>query len=201
LSDEERALLLSAQQGNPQAFTQLVAAYQVRVFNLCYRMLGDPYEAEEAAQETFLRAFKAIKRYDPDRPFVTWLLTIASRYCIDQIRRRRLQTFSIENFLETGLADPGLGPEASLARSEEQNRIQDLLQVLKPADRAAVVMRYWYEYSYEEIAEALSMSSSAIKSRLHRARKELALAWIKREDPVPSQKVIMEKQRYESPAV
>ena len=201
MSNTERALLSSAQRGNTQAFTQLVAAYQVRVFNLCNRMLGDRYEAEDAAQETFLRAYKAIKRYDLDRPFATWLLTIASRYCIDQLRRRRLQTFSIEKFLETGLADPAPGPEASLTRSEEQNRMQELLHVLKPADRAAIVMRYWYEFSYEEIADALSMSVSAIKSRLHRARKELALAWTKKTNPIPSQRVNLEKQRYESPAV
>jgi RNA polymerase sigma-70 factor (ECF subfamily) len=201
VSETERALLASAQQGNTQAFAQLVAAYQMRVFNLCNRMLGDPYEAEDAAQETFLRAFKAIKRYDLDRPFATWLLTIASRYCIDQLRRRRLQTFSIEKFLETGLADPAPGPEASMARVEEQNRMQELLHVLKPADRAAVVMRYWYEFSYEEIAQALSLSVSAIKSRLHRARKELAMAWAEQKHTIPSQRVIMEKQRYESPAI
>ena len=182
-------------------FCQVVAAYQVRVFNLCYRMLGDPYEAEDAAQETFLRAYKAIKRYDLDRPFATWLLTIASRYCIDQIRRRRLQTFSIEKFLETELPDSAPGPEAVLSQGEDQRKTQELLLVLKPADRAAVVLRYWYEYSYEEIAETLSMSVSAIKSRLHRARKELALAWIKREELNMPPPVIMEKQRYKSPAV
>ncbi len=201
MTDNERALLLRAQQGDARAFAQLVAAYQVRVFNLCYRMLGDPYEAEDAAQETFLRAYKAIKRYDPDRPFATWLLTIASRYSIDQIRRRRLQTFSIEKFLETGHPDPAPGPEAVLSQGEDQRKTQELLQVLKPVDRAAVVLRYWYEYSYEEIAETLSTSVSAIKSRLHRARKELALTWIKREDPNMPQPVNMEKQTYKSPAV
>ena len=106
MSDTERNLLLRAQKGDAEAFSQIVEAYQRQVFNLCYRMLGDPYEAEDAAQEAFLRAFKAMKRYDPDRKFSTWLLTIASRYCIDQIRKRRLKTFSIENFLETGLSDP-----------------------------------------------------------------------------------------------
>ncbi len=201
MSDTERARLLRAQQGNSEAFAQLVAAYQVRVYNLCYRMLGDPYEAEDAAQESFIRAYKAIKRYDLDRPFATWLLTIASRYCIDQLRRRRLKTFSIEKFLETALADPAPGPESSLVRADERSRIQGLLSSLKPADRAAVVMRYWYEFSYEEIAEALSMSVSAVKSRLHRARKELAISWEKNQDRQPSQRVAMEKQGYESPAL
>jgi RNA polymerase sigma-70 factor (ECF subfamily) len=200
VSDTERILLLRAQKGDAEAFTQIVAAYQRQVFNLCYRMLGDPYEAEDAAQEAFLRAFKAIKRYDPDRKFSTWLLTIASRYCIDQIRRRRLKTFSIENFLETGLSDPALGPEASLRQGEEQEAVQELLQVLKPTDRAAIVMRYWYEMSYDEIAEALSLSVSAVKSRLHRARKDLASGYQQTTQPAVAGPVTAERQKHGSPA-
>ena len=200
MSDTERNLLLRAQKGDAEAFSQIVEAYQRQVFNLCYRMLGDPYEAEDAAQEAFLRAFKAMKRYDPDRKFSTWLLTIASRYCIDQIRKRRLKTFSIENFLETGLSDPALGPEASLRQGEEQEAIQELLQVLKPTDRAAIVMRYWYEMSYDEIAEALSLSVSAVKSRLHRARKDLANGYRQTSQPAVAGPVTAERQKHGSPA-
>ena len=200
MSDTERNLLLRAQKGDAEAFSQIVEAYQRQVFNLCYRMLGDPYEAEDAAQEAFLRAFKAIKRYDPDRKFSTWLLTIASRYCIDQIRKRRLKTFSIENFLETGLSDPALGPEATLRQGEEQEAMQELLQVLKPTDRAAIVMRYWYEMSYDEIAEALSLSVSAVKSRLHRARKDLANGYQQTTQPAVAGPVSAERQKHGSPA-
>mgnify|MGYP000984062325 FL=1 len=76
--------VLSAQKGNEEAFTKLVEACQTPVYNLCYRMLGTPTEAEDAAQETFWRAYQAIKRYDPSRSFLTWLLSIAAHYCIDQ---------------------------------------------------------------------------------------------------------------------
>ena len=89
--NEEMALVLRAQQGNDEAFTSLVERYQTPVYNLCYRMLGERTEAEDAAQEAFLRAYLNLKRYDPARSFKTWVLSIASNYCIDRLRRRRLQ--------------------------------------------------------------------------------------------------------------
>ena len=82
--------LKQAQKGDDLAFARLVEAYEKPVYNLCYRMLGNAGDAEDAAQETFIRAYKAIRRYDPTRKFSTWLLTIASNYCIDQHRRRLL---------------------------------------------------------------------------------------------------------------
>lgn len=167
--------------GDSQAFSCLVEAYQNPVYNLCYRMLEDSFEAEDAAQETFLRAYRNLKRYDPQRSFATWLLSIAAHYCIDQIRKRRMFILSMDEHPGIDPADPGLGPEASLRQNEEQQRVQMLLNTLGPQDRAALVLRYWYELSYEEIAESLSLSVSAVKSRLHRARNELAQTWTEQE--------------------
>jgi len=166
-----------AQKGNSEAFTRLVEAYQTPVFNMCYRMLGDPYEADDAAQETFLRAYNSMRKYDQGRSFSTWLLSIAAHYCIDQIRKRRLQLFSLDetDYLEP--PDPTPGPESSLSLGEDQKRVRILLEQLAPQDRAAVVMYYWYDFSYDEIAGALSMTMSAVKSRLHRARLALAQEW------------------------
>jgi RNA polymerase sigma-70 factor (ECF subfamily) len=195
LSRPEEEWLHEAYQGDEQAFTYLVETYQNQVFNLCYRMLGDPYEAEDAAQETFLRAYRAIRRYDPKRPFNNWVLTIASRYCIDQLRRRRLIFYSIDDFLERGLPDPSIGPEGALSQRERQLQLQAILHTLKPIDRAAVVMHYWYDFSYEEIAESLSLSVSAVKSRLHRARKELALRWQEKDQ----KKITTKRERHGSP--
>jgi RNA polymerase sigma-70 factor (ECF subfamily) len=142
-------------------------------------MLGNAGDAEDAAQEAFLRAYKALDRYDPKRSFPTWLLSIASHHCIDQLRKRRFTSYSIDDddyaWLEP--PDPGPNPEKTVSVREKQEQIQAMLENLKPKDRSAVVMRYWYNYSYEEIAEALSLTVSAVKSRLHRARKDLALAW------------------------
>lgn len=179
MQDNEETWIIQAQKGNSQAFGSLVELYQRPVYNMCYRMLGNAEDAEDAAQEAFFRAYKAIKRYDPSRAFSTWLLSIAAHYCIDQIRRRRFQVVSVEDLPYQDLPDAELGVEASFTRKEEQKRIRAILEVLDATDRAAVVMYYWYDFSYDEIADALSLTMSAVKSRLHRARRAMALQWAK----------------------
>lgn len=176
MDNNESEWLERAIEGDDYAFTHLIEIYQKPVYNLCYRMLGNAGDAEDAAQEAFLRAYKSLDRYDPRRSFATWLLSIASHYCIDQLRKRRFTSFSMDDEDHAWLEppDPGPNPETTLSDQEKQKQIQKLLEDLGPKDRSAVIMRYWYDYSYEEIAEALSLSVSAVKSRLHRARRELA---------------------------
>ena len=173
--ESERMIL--ADKEEVDAFTELVDAYQNAVYNLCYRMLGDQYEAEDAAQETFIRAYKGMKGFDQNRSFSTWLLSIAAHYCIDQLRKKRLKVTSIEDTPYLEIPDPGPNPEKSLTQREQQNRIKNLLKGLSDTDRAIVIMFYWYEFSYQEIAEALDLSTSAVKSRIHRARIQLAKSW------------------------
>ena len=188
-----------AKKGDVNAFTNIVEAYQRPVYNLCYRMLGDGYEAEDAAQETFLRAYHNIKRYDDSRSFSTWLLSIAAHFCIDQIRKRRMKLISLDETPYLEPPDKNPGPEGYLGIQEEQKKIQELLGTLKPQDRAAVVMFYWYEFSYEEIGDALGLSLSAVKSRLHRARLSLADTWTEQEaKSVKSERTSNEKAQ--SPA-
>jgi RNA polymerase sigma-70 factor (ECF subfamily) len=165
----------AALQGDQDAFAELVYTYQDAVYNLCYRMLYDRSEAEDAAQEAFLRAYLNLSRYDPARSFKTWLLTIASNYCIDRLRRRRMKYVSLDDPLPNlSLSDDEPEPEDESIRQEQSRMLQDLLRQL-PADyRAAVVLRYWYDYSYTEIAAMLDTTESAIKSRLFRARQMLA---------------------------
>jgi len=177
--------LKKAQRGDAQAFTSLLEAYERPVFNLCYRMLGNAQDAEDAAQETFLRAYQSMRRYDNSRPFSTWLLSIAAHYCIDQIRKRRVQIVSVEELPVPDLPDVSPGMESNLSRKEEQQRIKAVIGVLDATDRAAVVMYYWYDFSYEEICQALSLSMSALKSRLHRARRVMADEWLKHQ-PAPA---------------
>jgi len=178
VENNETEWLVEAQRGDPQAFTCLVEFYQKPVYNMCYRMLGNAEDAEDAAQETFMRAYKAIRRYDNKRPFSTWLLSIAAHYCIDQIRRRRFPIVSVEELPYPDLPEPSPGLEVILSRKEEQRQVRALLNVLEPLDRAAVVFYYWYDYSYDEICESLSLSLSAVKSRLHRARRAMAEQWV-----------------------
>jgi RNA polymerase sigma-70 factor (ECF subfamily) len=162
-------------QGDQDAFAELVYAFQDAVYNLCYRMLYDSAEAEDAAQETFLRAYLNMQRYDPSRSFKTWLLSIASNHCIDRLRRRRLKWLSIDDPLPNlTLREDAPEPEDVTILNERSRAIQDLLQQLPPDYRAAVVLRYWYDFSYIEIADILDSTESAIKSRLFRARQMLA---------------------------
>jgi len=161
--------------GDQDGFAELVYTYQDAVYNLCYRMLYDRGEAEDAAQEAFLRAYLNLQRYDPARSFKTWLLTIASNYCIDRIRRRRMQWLSLDDPLPNlTLREDEPEPEDVAITNEQSKAIQSMLHKLPPDYRAAVVLRYWYDYSYVEIADILDTTESAIKSRLFRARQMLA---------------------------
>jgi RNA polymerase sigma-70 factor (ECF subfamily) len=203
---EETAWILQAQRGSDEAFAQLVEVYQTPVFNLCYRMLGEPEAAEDAAQESFLRAYQYLDRYDTARPFATWLLSIAAHYCIDRLRRRHFVSVPVDDDdspLE--LPDPAApNPEAETVRHEEQERLQTLLRGLDATDRATIILRYWHDFSEAEIAESLSLTVSAVKSRLFRARRALAKSWEETnaaaEPAHGSASRSLERRRHESPA-
>ncbi|MDQ3005127.1 MAG: sigma-70 family RNA polymerase sigma factor [Chloroflexota bacterium] len=180
--NDELTWVIQAQQGSDEAFTMLVEEHQTHVYNLCYRMLGEPEAAEDAAQESFLRAYQNLQRYDRNRPFATWLLSIAAHYCIDRLRRRKLSVFSLDEENDDGvtfeIADPASpNPEAESVKREERDRLHILLKDLDATDRAAIILRYWNDYSEVEIAESLNLTVSAVKSRLHRARRALAGMW------------------------
>jgi len=198
VNDNESEWLVRALEGDDLAFSRLVETYQKPVYNLCYRMLGNAGDAEDAAQESFLRAYRSLERFDPNRPFATWLLSIASHYCIDQLRKRRFTSFSMDDEDHAWLEppDPSPNPEITASINEQETQVQSLLEKLNPKDRSAVVMRYWHNASYEEIAESLSLTTSAVKSRLHRARKELAVEW----QSLQAKTLTAERMCHESPA-
>jgi RNA polymerase sigma-70 factor (ECF subfamily) len=164
--------------GNQEAFAELVNTYQNAVYNLCYRMLGERTESEDATQEAFLRAYLNMERYDPTRSFKTWVLSIASNHCIDRLRKRRLTWLSLDEPLPPNirLSSDEPEPEDAALHNERSQAIQSLMNELNSEYRAAVVLRYWYDYSYAEIADILDTTESAIKSRLFRARQALANA-------------------------
>ena len=164
--------------GDQEAFAEIVYSFTDAVYNLCYRMLSNREEAEDATQETFIRAHRALSSYDSSRSFKTWLLSIASNHCIDRIRKRRVQYLSLDDPIASeatlALSSNELTPEEATLEHERERLIGRLMTELPGEYRAAVVLRYWYDYSYQEIAEALSTTESAIKSRLFRARQMLA---------------------------
>lgn len=198
MEEQEALWVTKALDGDDSAFGLLVEKYQRPVFSLCYRMLGNSKAAEDAAQESFIRAYNHLKRYDPDRSFATWLLSIASHYCIDQMRKRRLDTISTDALPAEIIADQNTpNPENEFRSREKEAMIQKLLNELKPTDRAAIILRYWHQYSEVEIAESLNLSIGAVKSRLFRARQALANGMTAAEATLP----VRERRPDESPAI
>jgi len=172
---DEIVLIRRTRAGDQQAFARLVQQYQSQVYNLCYRMLGNPSDAEEAAQETFLRAFSRLKTYDESRKFSSWLLSIGSHYCIDRLRRRRFTWTDIDDLapkLESHRSDER--PEQVYLQTETADDVQRMLGKVSPLYRTVLILRYWQHASYQEMGDILGISESAVKSRLHRARKAMA---------------------------
>ncbi|GAC1642643.1 MAG: hypothetical protein NVS4B12_06060 [Ktedonobacteraceae bacterium] len=161
--------------GDQNVFAVLVERYKDAVQNLAYRMLGNATEAEDVTQEAFVRAYTQLATYKPAHKFSTWLLSIASHLSIDQLRRRRFLALPLEDvpFLEW-IVDSGVSPEQSALRGEQHDEVQTYLQRLPGKYRAVIVLRYWHDFSYDEIAAALNLTPALVKARLHRARELLA---------------------------
>jgi RNA polymerase sigma-70 factor (ECF subfamily) len=172
---EDTTLVRRTLSGDQEAFTALVEKYKDPVFNVAYRMLGNPTEAEDVAQEAFVRAYTQLHTYKDTHRFSTWLLSIASHLSIDQLRRRRFLALPLENvpFLEW-IADVGPSPEQSALRRETADDMQRILDTLPMKYRAVLLLRYWHDFSYEEIAQALDLTPALVKARLHRARELVA---------------------------
>jgi RNA polymerase sigma-70 factor, ECF subfamily len=175
VENQELVWLEQARRGDQWAFARLVEAYQGPVYNLAYRMLGNAAEAEDAAQETFVRVYTKLHTYQPERKLSSWIFSIASHYCIDRLRRRGRATWlSLDDDpLATVLPSDDDDPEDSAIRQETRDEIQELVEQLAPAYRVPLILRYWQGLSYQEIAEVLGLSVQAVKSRLHRARLQM----------------------------
>lgn len=176
-SGDEPEIIRRCRSGDEKAYRELIQRYQRQVYSVALRMLRRHEDAEDLVQETFVRMFKALDRYDPERPFPAWLFTIASRLCIDHLRRRKVRPISLtqhdaeENEEWTlEVEDPGLKPDETAVHHEEEGRTQDLIDSLPEHYRIVVIMRHQQDLSYEEIAEALHLPLGTVKARIHRAR-------------------------------
>lgn len=182
---QELEWLKLAQRGDRAAFARLVQAYQGPVYNLCYRMLGNAAEAEDATQETFLRVYTKLNTYSQDHKLSSWMLSIASHYCIDRLRRRRGETLSLdEEPVAAILPAHEAGPEESALTAEAREAVQAAVNRLDPAYRVPLILRYWHDLSYAEIADVMGLTVQAVKSRLHRARLQMIEAAAPAEAPL-----------------
>jgi RNA polymerase sigma-70 factor (ECF subfamily) len=179
--DEDAALMLRAQQGDLAAFETLVETYRQPIFNFIQRMIRDPDETEDIAQQVFVQAWKAAKRYRAGSRFSTWLYTIARNLCLNEIRRRgrhpvdslhapaRNNDSTFERDFED-LRQPGVTSEVLMG--ELQEKIDHALGDLPEAQRTAILL-FREELDYEQIGQILGVSLSATKSLIHRARETL----------------------------
>ena len=166
--------------GDQRAFEDIVEFYKDKVFQLCYRMLGDRYEAEDVAQEAFLRAYVNIHTFQMNRKFSTWLYRIATNLCIDRIRKKKPDFYLDAEVAGTEGLDmysqiPSEGklPEEELENLELKERIQLEIQKLPEKYRAAIVLKYVDELSLKEISEILHLPVGTVKTRIHRGRDAL----------------------------
>lgn len=161
------------QSGEARAFEELVIAYQHRVFGVAVRMLGNAAEAEEVAQDVFLRVHRGIVSFKGEAKLSTWLYAIASRLCLTRLaggerRRERRGEETLDR-----LAEPGADPSADMERSELDAALHRAIAELPEERRIVVVLRDLEGLTYEEIAAALDLPLGTVRSRLHRARMDL----------------------------
>ena len=176
--EEERELLSRAQKGDSAAFESIVRAHEATVFHLALRQLGNREDAEDAAQEAFLKAYTALASFRGDSRLSVWLYRITNNVCIDFLRRRR-ETVSLSQENEDGepleleLPDERFDPAALAERKDLREQVGKALQALPPDAREILLLRELGGQSYEEIAETLSLDLGTVKSRIFRARKKL----------------------------
>ena len=175
--DEDLELVKRFRAGDADAFELLVQKHRRAILNLIFRFTGSAHEAEDLAQEVFLRVYRALPGFKFQARFTTWVYRITFNLCMrERSRRARRETRSLDLEKEGGgkeldfLPDPGPPVHDNLERVELRKAVQDAVAALPAEQRAAVILHRFHELSYEEIARVLDLSVPAVKSRLHRAR-------------------------------
>lgn len=167
----DRDLAIRARRGEAEAFGDLVARYQTSVFNVCYRLLGERREAEDLAQESFIRAYQRLDSFDADRPFGPWMRRVAANVCLNRLQQTAPEAVPLD---EERDEDNTGTPETIHAQTERAELLRSALVSLTPHYRAVLELRHFQEMSYDEIAATLNLPVSDVKSHLFRARKILA---------------------------
>lgn len=174
----EILLISRARTGDREAFGGLVEQYRDNVYRLAYRMCGNAYDADEAAQEAFVAAWRALPNFRGDAKFSTWLYRLTTNAAIDVMRReKRHQTVGDGEMID--VADDADSPQETVERTEQQEAVQKALSTLSEEYREILLLRYMEELDYSEIAEVLQLPSGTVKSRINRAKAALKAALLK----------------------
>jgi RNA polymerase sigma-70 factor (ECF subfamily) len=176
----EEKLIKKIKKGDRDAFAELVELYKDKIYQVAYRLVGNAQEAEDVAQETFLRVYANLGHYDPAYKFSTWVYRIATNLSIDLLRKRKL-VYSIDKEApgtdgidwHDRLADQQPNPEEQTITGELQVQVQQAIDSLSPKYRAIMILRYIEDLSLQEISEVVKLPISTIKTRIHRGRESL----------------------------
>ncbi len=177
--DPDAQLMLKFKEGDTRSFEELMEKYQKLVINTAYRLIGDRAEAEDIAQEVFLKVYNQSRRYKPQAKFSTWLLKITKNLCLNRLRgKRRHPVVSLDSPVETeegkvprDIPAPAQArPDVFLERKELRDLIRESIESLPPKQRMVVILAKYDNLPYQEIARVMGCSVTAIKLRLHRAK-------------------------------
>lgn len=170
-------VIARARRGEESAFAELLRRFRAPVFNLCLRMLKNRDDAEDVAQDVFIKVFGMLERYDDRYAFRSWVFKIAANQCIDFIRRNRVKLQSLDEPLkfkgeeiERQFPDEAPNPEETVETREIGQLLLEITDQLPPHYRSMIVLRHQEQLSYEEIAEVLDLPLGTVKARIHRAR-------------------------------
>jgi len=187
---DEVSLIRRCLKGDQEAIRRLIHLYQGPIYHLIWKAIGNEEEARDLTQETFIRALRALDRFDLARPFRNWILRIASNLAIDHLRRARLRTVSIdvdpdsdEGFHAPILVDENPRPDETEERRRLSDRLSSLVAKLPPEYRLVVHLRHREQLAYEEIARVLDIPMGTVKARLHRAHRRLKALWLGEDAP------------------
>ncbi|RJX39199.1 RNA polymerase sigma factor SigW [Paenibacillus pinisoli] len=176
----ENRLARLALKGDQQAFAELVDLYQDKLFHMAYRMLNNRQEAEDVVQDTFLRVYKNLERFDETLKFSTWIYRIATNLCIDRLRKRK-PTYSLDAESQeydgldgySMIPSDNRTPESELILSDTQRIIHQAMESLPPKYKSVMMLRYIQDLSLQEVGDILDMPVTTIKTRVHRGREFL----------------------------
>lgn len=180
MKEEDIQLVARARTGDERAFKALLEKYERAVFTICLRMVRNREEATDLAQESFIKTFSSLDRYNPAYAFSSWLFKITSNLCIDHLRKRRISTFAMDEPVEGEKGEftrqyvaPDPTPDETFSRNEKMQKLDAGIAALPEHYRIMLVLRHQEDMSYEEIAESLAIPLGTVKARIHRAREML----------------------------
>ena len=174
MCNKDKELLKRALNGDISAFEELVSSNEKRIYNLCYRMMKNEQDAQDMAQEALIKAWRNLRNFNLKAAFSTWLYKIAINTCLDELRKRKNNTQSIENLKEKGHTIKDEKTQNFTEDSDLRYGITQAMDKLKPKEKLIVVLKDVQGYSYEEISEILNCPVGTVRSRLSRSRNKLA---------------------------